>query len=207
MDSWVEYTDRELCAMVAQGNREAEEELVTRYNRLVRACARPYFLAGGDSEDLIQEGMVGLLQAIREYDAEKDTAFRTYAEICIRSRLYSAIRAASRDKHAPLNHSISLETPFFDKNTDHLTYGASNLQQKNPEELIIGREEFAECLEKLKGRLSEFEAKILGLYLKGLSYLEIAAEVNRSPKSVDNAVQRIRRKLARRIIPGDISKS
>ncbi|SMC51055.1 sigma-70 family RNA polymerase sigma factor [Papillibacter cinnamivorans] len=207
MNSWTEYTDDQLCSMVSNGDRKAEEAIVTRYNRLVRACARPYFLAGGDSEDLIQEGMVGLLKAVREYDPAKQASFRTYAEICIRSRLYSAIKAAARDKHTPLNRSIPLETPFFDKNTDLMTYRASNLRQNNPEELIIGREEFAERLDGLKGQLSEFEAKILGYYLKGLSYLEIAAEVNRSPKSVDNAVQRIRRKLAQQINPGDFSKS
>ena len=107
-------TDEILCLQAASGDRIAEETLVMRYNRLVRICARPYFLAGGDSEDLIQEGMVGLLNAIREYVPQKGTAFRTYAEICIRNRILSAIRAASRDKHTPLNHYVSFETPLFD---------------------------------------------------------------------------------------------
>ena len=103
-------TDEQLCAMAAAGDREAEELLVTRYYGMVRACARPLFLAGGDGEDLIQEGMFGLIQAIREYDADKAASFRTYAEICIRNRLFSALRAASRGKHYPLNESISLDT-------------------------------------------------------------------------------------------------
>ena len=107
-------TDEQLCAMAAAGDREAEELLVTRYYGMVRACARPLFLAGGDGEDLIQEGMFGLIQAIREYDADKAASFHTYAEICIRNRLFSALRAASRGKHYPLNESISLDTPSFD---------------------------------------------------------------------------------------------
>ena len=106
-------SDEELCALAAAGSREAEELLVARYNRLVRSCARPYFLTGGDSEDLTQEGMVGLLKAVREYDASKEASFRTFAEICIRNRLYSALRAAARDKHAALNPSVPLDTPFF----------------------------------------------------------------------------------------------
>ncbi|MCI8573628.1 MAG: sigma-70 family RNA polymerase sigma factor, partial [Oscillibacter sp.] len=107
-------SDEELCSLAASGKREAEEILVTRYNRLVRTCARPFFLAGGDSEDLTQEGMVGLIKAVREYNAEKEASFRTFAEICIRSRLYSVLRAAARDKQQPLNQSVSLDTPYFD---------------------------------------------------------------------------------------------
>ena len=106
-------SDEVLCGRAAAGDRVAEERLVIRYNRLVRVCARPYFLAGGDSEDLIQEGMVGLLAAIREYDPSKTASFRTYAEVCIKNRLLSVIKAAARDKHTPLNNSVSFETPLF----------------------------------------------------------------------------------------------
>ena len=109
-------SDEVLCSLAAQGSRAAEELLVTRYNRLVRSCARPYFLVGGDSEDLTQEGMVGLLKAVREYDASKEASFRTFAEICIRNRLYSVLRAAARDKHLALNQSVPLDPPFFDGN-------------------------------------------------------------------------------------------
>ena len=110
-----ELEDEALCALAASGGREAEEALVVRYNRLVRMCARPCFLAGGDSEDLIQEGMLGLLSAIREYDPGKSAAFRTYAEICIKNRLFSAVKAAARNKHTPLNCSVSIETPLYDR--------------------------------------------------------------------------------------------
>lgn len=197
--------DEALCSLAASGDRIAEEALVMRYNRLVRVCARPYFLAGGDSEDLIQEGMVGLLNAIREYDPGKGSSFRTYAETCIRNRILSAIRAAARDKHTPLNHYVSYETPLLDGNTDSYPLSASRQPQQNPEDLLISREERRERLGTLKGQLSGFEAQILDLYLRGLSYVEIASEVDRSPKAVDNAVQRIRRKVAQHLSSGDFS--
>ena len=196
-------SDETLCQLVAGGSREAEEALVTRYNRLVRTCARPFFLVGGDSEDLTQEGMVGLLKAVREYDASKEASFRTFAEICIRNRLYSVLRAAARDKHAALNQSVPLDTPFFDSNS--YTSGTSQLAQQNPEESLIDREHTAALLAGVRKQLSEFEAKILGYYLNGLSCREIAQEVERPVKSVDNAVQRIRRKVAQQILSGEFS--
>ena len=159
-----ESSDKELCSAAANGDSRAEAELVHRYGQLVRACSRPLFLAGGDNEDLIQEGMLGLLTAIRSYDPGRDAAFRTYAEICIRSRLYSAIRAAQGDKHAALNQSISFEPPLFDGTDAHLFTSA-----ESPEDVIIGREELKERLDALKGQLSELEAAILPPYLNGLS--------------------------------------
>lgn len=197
-------TDSELCARAADGDREAEELLVTRYYGMVRACARPLFLVGGDGEDLIQEGMFGLIQAIREYDAGKTASFRTYAETCIRNRLFSALRAASRGKHYPLNESISLDTPFFDSTS--YTPGTLDPSHTDPELLIAERDHVESLLESTSKQLSEFEAKILGYYLEGLSCREIAEAVGKSPKSVDNAVQRVRRKAAQHIISGDISK-
>ena len=199
-----DLSDEQLCAKVRSGSREAEEALVTRYYSMVRACARPLFLAGGDGEDLIQEGMFGLIQAIREYRADKAASFKTFAETCIRNRLYSALRAASRDKHFPLNQSISLDTPFFDSNS--YTSGAFLMNLTDPELLIIDRDHVSSLLESTRKQWSEFEAKILGYYLDGLSVKEIAETMGRSPKSVDNAVQRVRRKAARHITSGDISK-
>ena len=196
--------DETLCFLASAGNRLAEETLVTRYNRLVRTCARPFFLAGGDSEDLTQEGMVGLITAVREYDAGKEASFRTFAEICIRSRLYTVLRASARDKQQPLNQSLSLDDSHFDSNP--LTSGTNNLAQRNPEDFLIDREHTAALLSGVRKQLSEFEAKILGFYLDGLSCREIAKAVSKSPKSVDNAVQRIRRKVARQLLSGDLSK-
>ena len=194
------YTDEQLCAMASAGDTGAEEVLVTRYYAVVRACARPLFLAGGDGEDLIQEGMFGLIRAIREYREGKAASFRTFAEVCIRNRLYSALRAAARDKHAPLNQSVSLDHPFFDSNS--YTSGAFDESHTDPELLIADRDYVKSVVEDTMKRLSEFEAKILGYYLDGLSCQEIAKIVGKSPKSVDNAVQRVRRKTARQIYPG-----
>ena len=197
--------DESLCRLAASGSREAEEILVCRYTRLVRTCARPFFLIGGDSEDLTQEGMVGLIKAVREYDAEKAASFRTLAEVCIRNRLYSVLRAAARDKHSPLNQSVPLDPPFFDSNS--YTSGTNDLAQGNPETFLIDREHTAALLAGVRKQLSEFEAKILGYYLDGLSCREIAGLVGKPPKSVDNAVQRIRRKVARQLISGELSES
>ena len=197
-----DLSNEQLCQMAAQGDSQAETELVRRYGRLVRACARPLFLAGGDSEDLIQEGMLGLLTAIRGYDPGRDAMFRTYAEICIRSRLLTAVRAAQGGKHAPLNHSVSYEPPLFDGTSAHLFSSA-----ESPEDVVIGREELKERLDALKGQLSELEAQILTPYLSGLSCGEIARRVGRSQKSVDNAIQRIRRKMARSFSYGVSSES
>ena len=200
-----ELPDETLCSMVAAGDRVAEETLVTRYTRLVRTCARPFFLAGGDSEDLIQEGMVALIKAVREFAPDKAATFRTFAEICIRNRLYSVLRASARDKHKALNQSISLDTPDFDSNS--YTSGTSSLAQRDPEDFLIDREHTAALLAGVRKQLSEFEAKILGYYLDGLSCREIADAVGKPPKSVDNAVQRIRRKVAQHLLSGDLSDS
>ena len=196
-------TDEDLCCLVAEGDRQAEEILAARYIRLVRTCARPYFLAGGDSEDLTQEGMLGLIKAVREFNGNKDASFRTFAEICIRSRLYSALRSAGREKHQVLNQSVSLDTPDFDSNS--YTSGTNHLAQRDPEDDLIDREHTAALLSGVWKQLSEFEAKILGYYLDGLSCREIAQEVGKSAKSVDNAVQRIRRKVAQQILSGEFS--
>lgn len=202
--AYEDQPDEELCRMARTGNRDAEEILVKRYQRLVRQLARPYYLAGGDSDDLIQEGMIGLIYAVREYDEGKSASFRTFSEICIRNRLYSAVRAAARDKHSPLNQSVPLEIPFFDSRTS--LSGAPLISQTNPEDLIIGREGAQDTLSDVRRQLSAFEAEILGYYLDGLTMQEMAEAVSRSPKSVDNAVQRIRRKAARHITSGDPSK-
>lgn len=199
------YSDESLCGLAAAGDRLAEERLISKYTRLVRSCARPFFLAGGDSEDLIQEGMIGLMNAVREYDGEKEASFRTFAETCVRNRLLSVLRAASRGKHIPLNQSVSLDTPFFD--SDSYALGTQDLSQRSPEDFLIDREHTSSLLFGVRKKLSEFEAKILGYYLDGLSCREIAETVGKTPKSVDNAVQRIRRKVAQQLLSGDFSKS
>ena len=200
-----DYSDAQLAAFAKSGDRSAEETLVLRYTRLVRACARPLFLMGGDSEDLVQEGMLGLLAAIREFDSDRGVTFYAYAEVCIRNRLLSAVKAASRDKHTPLNSSVPLDTALFDS-TDCDERGTID-QQGNPEALFIHREDMQERMNQIYSQLSPLETRILQLFLSGLSYSEIASKVNRPSKSVDNAVQRIRRKIVRHSEQGEHSES
>ena len=204
MIDYAALEDKKLLELAQKGDRNAEEALAARYLRMVRACARPLFLAGGDSEDLIQEGTFGLLSAIRNYDAAGGTAFKTYAEHCIRMRLFSAIKSASRLKHIPLNDGISLEQLSEDSG-DLSAFPVGFL--RNPEELVLARESKEELDAAFSRCLSRFEVKVLDLYLEGLSYREIAQRLSRDAKSIDNAVQRIRRKLERDTFFGDISGS
>ena len=189
--------DEELCRISHTGNRGAEEILVARYLRFVRRVARPYFLVGGDSEDLLQEGMFGLIKAIREYDPLRETSFYTFAERCVRNRLYSVLKAASSGKHTPLNQAISLQTSYYDEGAPFM--------QPDPEVMLIDAEKAETLLGQVNQQLSAFEQKVLGYYLNGLSCREIAETVGKPTKSVDNAVQRIRRKIARQFESGDIS--
>ena len=205
MTDYSALDDRTLQKHAVEGDRNAEEVLVERYLRLVRICARPLFLAGGDSEDLIQEGTFGLLSAIKNFDPEDGSSFRTFAEHCIRMRLLSAIKSASRNKHFPLNDGISLEQLSEESSAD-LSALSENFRC-NPEELVLARESKEELYAAFSRCLSRFEIKVLDLYLEGLSYREIAERLCKSAKSIDNAVQRIRHKLARDITFGDFSKS
>lgn len=185
-------SDEKLCILVASGNRIAEETLVERYTRLVRIYARPFFLAGGDAEDLIQEGMLGLLAAVRGYDPTQQASFKTFAETCVRNRLFSAVRSDQSGKHTPLNESVSFEAPQLDA---EFAPSFLNLSAQSPEELFIRQEHDSEVLRALHQSLSTFEKKVLSLYLEGYSYTEIGEKLERNSKAVDNAVQRIRRKL------------
>ena len=189
--------DTVLQNMAVNGDREAEEELAERYLRLVRACARPLFLAGGDSEDL--------LSAIRQYDPAGSANFRTFAEHCIKMRLYSAIKSASRLKHFPLNDGISFEQLSEESGANISAF--PELFRRTPEELVLARENKEELYSAFLQCLSKFEIKVLDLYLDGLSYREIADKLGKSAKSIDNAVQRVRKKLARHLNSGEISES
>lgn len=198
-------SDIELQRLSVTGDREAEETLAARYMYLVRACARPLFLAGGDSEDLIQEGTFGLVSAIRQFSPECETPFKSFAEHCIRMRLFSAIKSASRLKHFPLNDGVSFEQLSEDPRAQ--LSAVPEVFRRSPEDLVLARESKEELYTTFSQCLSKFENKVLDLYLDGLSYREIADRLCKDPKAVDNAVQRIRRKLARNPNLGDISKS
>jgi RNA polymerase sporulation-specific sigma factor len=206
MKDYANLSDEELQHLASSGDSLAENRLAERYSRLVRICARPFFLAGGDSEDLTQEGMLGLLSAIREFNQSMNTSFKTYAELCIRRRLISAVKSASRRKHTPLNEGVSFEDVFSDD--IDFSPGYSTLAfHRVPEEQVLARESADEFYCIYSRCLSEFENTILRFYLDGLSYRSIAKVVGRTEKSVDNAVQRIRRKLARQPNLGEISES
>ena len=193
--NYISVNDDKLLELAVKGDREAEAQLAKRYSRLVRSCSRPLFLAGGDSEDLIQEGMIGLLSAIRDYDPNMNTAFRTYAEVCIKRRLISAVKSASSLKHIPLNDGVSLDDVLSEDGQAQLP--ETELHRRVPEEQVLARESKTEILSTFSQCLSKFETRILSLYLDGLSYREMAEDTGKSEKSIDNAVQRIRRKLAR----------
>ena len=202
MTEYAKFSDTELAERAAGGDRLAEEILADRYMRLVRVCARPLFLAGGDSEDLIQEGTFGLLSAIRQYDPQSSASFRTFAEHCIRMRLLSAVRSASRLKHLPLNDGLSLEQLSEDSGSQ-LSASPEAFRQ-NPENLVLARESKEELYAIFSQCLSKMEKQVLDLFLEGLSYREIAERLGKDEKAVDNAVQRIRRKLARNPNLGEI---
>jgi len=202
MNNNSEYSDEYLQNRAVSGDKLAEEQLILRYSRLVKINARPFYLTGGDSEDLIQEGMLGLLAAIREFDSNLNTSFKSYAKLCIRRRLITAIKTASRMKHKPLNDGVSLDAILSDEN---LTQAAFLAFRRIPEEQVLARESADEIFHTFSRCLSKFEAEILDLYLKGLSYSEMAKLQDKPEKSIDNAVQRIRRKLARYLNLGEFS--
>ncbi len=187
-------SDEALCRLAQQSDGRAMELLVRRCSRMVKTCARPYFLMGADAEDLLQEGMLGLMNAIREYDPERGGSFGSFARLCVTRRIYSAVRAAAAQKHGPLNDSMSIDRPLFEDLAESHVQVTAPIG--DPETLVIGNEEREELVQRLYSLLSEFEAKVLRLFLDGLSYEEMSGILHKPVKSVDNAIQRIRRKSA-----------
>ncbi len=181
-----------------QENAAALEYLISKYRNFVRAKARSYFLIGADREDIIQEGMIGLYKAIRDFRSDKLSSFRAFAELCITRQIITAIKTATRQKHIPLNSYVSLNKPIYDEDSDRTLLDIlSGSRVSDPEELIISREEFMGIEEKMGEILSDLEWKVLMAYLDGKSYQEIAIELERHVKSIDNALQRVKRKLER----------
>ncbi len=190
--------DEELVEMVHQGNTEALDFLITKYRSFVRMKGRSYFLIGADKEDILQEGMIGLYKAIRDFREEKLASFRAFAELCITRQIITAIKTATRQKHIPLNSYVSLDKPIYDEESDRtLMDMIAGSVIDDPEELIINREDFDYMEGKMAEILSELEQQVLALYLDGQSYQEISEELNRHVKSIDNALQRVKRKLER----------
>jgi RNA polymerase sporulation-specific sigma factor len=179
-------------------NTIALDYLINKYRNFVRAKARSYFLIGADREDIIQEGMIGLYKAIRDFRTDKLSSFRAFAELCVTRQIITAIKTATRQKHIPLNSYVSLNKPIYDEDSDRTLLDVlSGSKISDPEELVISREEFIDIEEKMGEILSDLEWKVLMAYLDGKSYQEIAVELDRHVKSIDNALQRVKRKLER----------
>ncbi len=189
-------TDEAIVEIARTGDVDAQEYLINKYKNYVRAKARTYFLLGGDKEDLIQEGMIGMYKAIRDFRSDKLSSFRAFAELCITRQIITAIKTATRQKHIPLNSYVSLNKPIYDEDSDRTLLDViTGNKVTDPEELIISREEFTEIEEKMGELLSSLEWKVLMYYLEGKSYQEIAEDLGRHVKSIDNALQRVKRKL------------
>ncbi|MGP0587593.1 RNA polymerase sigma-H factor [compost metagenome] len=203
LETWVRFdyeiqSDEDIVEAVREGDSEALEYLINKYRSFVRAKARSYFLIGADREDIIQEGMIGLYKSIRDFRGDKLASFKAFAELCITRQIITAIKTATRQKHIPLNSYVSLDKPIYDEESDRTLLDViCGTQVSDPEELIINQEEFTGLEDKMSEILSDLERKVLMLYLDGRSYQEIAVDLNRHVKSIDNALQRVKRKLER----------
>lgn len=193
-----EMLDETIVEAAREGDDSAQEYLINKYKNFVRAKARSYFLIGADREDIIQEGMIGLYKAIRDFRNDKLASFRAFAELCITRQIITAIKTATRQKHIPLNSYVSLNKPIYDEESDRTLLDVlSGTKVTDPEELVISREEFVDIEHKMGEFLSDLEWKVLMSYLDGRSYQEIAKDLRRHVKSIDNALQRVKRKLER----------
>jgi RNA polymerase sporulation-specific sigma factor len=196
--------DEDLVEAAKAGDDRASEFLVHKYRNFVRVKAKAYFLIGADREDIIQEGMIGLYKAIRDFRRDKLSSFRAFAELCITRQIITAIKTATRQKHIPLNSYVSLNKPIYDDDSDRTLLDViGGLKVADPEEMVINRETSARMRQRIRQNLSELEHRVLNLYLDGKSYQEMANELQRHVKSIDNALQRVKRKLEKNLEQDD----
>jgi len=196
MSALAQESDEEIVKLSKGGDEFATEYLINKYKNFVRVKAKSYFLVGADREDIIQEGMIGLYKAIRDFRADKLSSFRAFAELCITRQIITAIKTATRQKHIPLNSYISLNKPIYDEDSDRTMLDIlSGTKITDPEEVFISHELSDDLREKIQENLSELESQVLLSYLEGKSYQEMARELNRHVKSIDNALQRVKRKI------------
>jgi RNA polymerase sporulation-specific sigma factor len=201
-----ELEDEQVVECVQVGDIQALEHLIFKYKNFVRAKAKSYFLIGADREDIVQEGMIGLYKAIRDFKGDKLSSFKAFAELCITRQMITAVKTATRQKHIPLNSYVSLDKPIYDEESDRTLLDViCGTRATNPEELLINQEEFDDIEIKLGEILSDLERKVLMLYLDGRSYQEISVDLKRHVKSIDNALQRVKRKLERYLELKEIS--
>jgi RNA polymerase sporulation-specific sigma factor len=206
LDNLEALQDNDLVARVKAGDEKCLDVLLSRYRKFARSKARSYFLAGSDREDVVQEGMIGLYKAIRDFDPGQETPFRAFAELCISRQILTAIKTANRHKHQPLNQSVSLDTPAY-SDEDSRSVGDNLVaapQVSDPAELVISAEEIEAIRDTMRDSLTELEGDVLRLYMDGKSYEEIAGALGNHVKSIDNALQRIKRKLQRHLDERDL---
>ena len=204
LSDYATMTDEDVVARCRQGDTMAEEYLLNKYKNFVRSKARSYFLIGADHEDIVQEGMIGLYKAIRDFRPDKLSSFRAFAELCITRQIITAIKTATRQKHIPLNSYVSLNKPLYDEESDRTLLDVIiEGRATNPEELIIGQEDLNSIHHKIDEVLSGLEQEVLRAYLDGKSYQEIADNLGRHVKSIDNALQRVKRKLEKYLEEND----
>ena len=196
-ETYIKLSDEELVLRYHSGDNDAADYLVDKYKNLVRMRARSYFLVGADNDDLIQEGMIGLYKAIRDYNVEKNVTFMTFASLCISRQIMTAVTAYNSQKNSPLNKSISLDSPVTDEMGENtvLSEVIASKEDGNPEEMYIAKEQASFAIANLFSNLSKMERQVLELYIEGLSYIEIAQVLDKPAKSIDNALQRIKGKL------------
>ncbi|QQY79431.1 RNA polymerase sporulation sigma factor SigH [Keratinibaculum paraultunense] len=198
MSIYDDMKDEDVVERAKTGDPLALDYLMSKYKSFVKLKSRSYFLIGADNEDIIQEGMIGLYKAIRDYDKDKLTSFKAFAELCITRQIITAIKTATRQKHIPLNSYISLNKPIYDEESDRTLLDViSGTKVTDPEELVISSEELCFMENQMVELLSDLEWDVLMAYLEGKTYQEIADELNRHVKSIDNALQRVKRKLER----------
>lgn len=188
--------DEEIVTMIREGDERALNYLLCKYENFVKAKAKSFFLIGADKEDIYQEGMIGLFKAIRDYKDDKLASFKVFAELCVTRQIITAVKTATRQKHIPLNTYVSLNKPIYDEESDRTLLDIiSGIKVSDPEELIIDREEMEKLEKQIEEVLSSLEMEVLNSYLDGKSYQEIASDLDRQAKSIDNALQRVKRKL------------
>lgn len=195
---YLSYSDEELIGRLRDGEESITEYLMNKYKNLVRSKAKSMYILGADNEDLIQEGMIGLFKALRDYDSGRDASFLTFADLCVSRQMYTAVQASRRQKHIPLNTYVSLYCSAgrnHDGEEEELVNVIFDAAEQSPEDVVIDRENVVQLEQTIERELSSFEKQVLDLYLTGMSYQQIAKVLDRDDKSTDNALQRIKTKL------------
>ncbi len=195
MDSYEKRTDEELISALRSGENEITDYLMNKYKNLVKKKAKALYLIGGDTDDLIQEGMIGLFKAVRDYRGDRESSFYHFADLCIARQMYTAVEASQRKKHAPLNSYVPLYADSGDSEALNLENALSSMDELNPEKMIINQENLEAFQKKVSDSLSQMEKEVLTYYLQGYDYLQISEVMGKEPKAIDNALQRLKKKL------------